>query len=708
MMRELLPSLNNLPVFYTVAVSLFLMLLIAGISLYQRVFDDSTSQQTLFWSKLVVSIPLLVLGAVWTYLGAYTLGFVALLGGTLIFFLLALACIFIYAITTWGLIRWIRNKRLGDISVIIVVVTFATIIYSYQRAYLCEPLAHSGYGFAQLCTAKLYETGTGGVVARRATARDWYRDAAHSGYASAQYWMGMHTRNVDERKEWLIKATDQGHAPAAYQMFLVLRPEDDQALEWLQFAADKDYPPALYRLGLLHSSGYLVAYDLERARELSHRAAKAGHTTSMRSLAIAYARGVIFDIDLNASGEWEQKAIAASVNEDIKKLPADERHFAQTWQTQLAQLREQATAIAANDPVAIRQLSHDILAHAKDDPAQREKGIRLLEQSAESSPDDQYIVADYYLDLNTPDKDNMEKGLGWLVKAAENDHRMALRRLIEAHKEGIYGFTADLYKAKHYSEQLFAVLEKNDVPQNNAAWFSPTWDYQDTLKQIKRIESLPLSPEKLKEKADAGDPEAQYFLAKDISFYGNDFERSQTLLKTSAQGGYPQAQYEMASRIFNHKRTKEEEHQAMVWLRDAAAEGHRGALVWLGDFYASGSKRQEIERNYYQAKVYYERAVKEVDNIVYEQKTSPTRAWHITVDSVNKKLQQIPDYIMRLDLEGLEGQSRITAINDWYEQEQATLDANMNSAADEKLSGLVTALSTLQSQRETLLNSERG
>ena len=630
------------------------------------------------------------------------------MGGSSLLLALALTPIAIYAFTTWGVIRWIRNKRFADVSVILVIVTFAGVLYTYQRAWLCEPLAHSGVGIAQICTAQLYETGKGGVIARHGTAREWYRNAAKKGVVAAQFWVGMHTRNIDERKQWLTLAANQGYVPAAYQLFLLLRPEDKQALEWLQFAVEKNYPPALYRLGLLHSNGYRVAYDLERTRKLWHRSAKAGHPAAMQALALAYARGVIFNIDLDASKMWEQKAVAASANEDLKKLPVDERHFAQTWQTQLASLRNRAKKINANDPQALRQLSHEILLSAKEDPVQHKRGILILEQAAEGDPDSQYVVANYYLSLETPAEDETKKGLIWLTKSAESGHRQALRRLIEVHKEGKFGLTPDLYKAKHYSEQLFAVLEKNDVPQNNSAWLGPSWDYQDTIKQIKRIEGLPLPIDQLKAKADAGDPEAQYDLAKDIAFYGNDFATSQTLLEASARGGFPQAQYEMSRRIRTRKRTNEEERQAIDWLIAAAQRNHRGAMVELGHLYMSGLARQQIERNYYQAKLLYERAIEDKDNIVYRQQTSPERAWHITVDSVQRRLQSIPEFMMRLDLEGLDGQHRTTAINEWYEQERNTLEEKSNLASDDELSELTKALAILRSQREVLLQTGRG
>ena len=622
--------------------------------------------------------------------------------------LLAVAPIVIYVITFWGLVRWIRHKRFGDVSIILVIITFVSVLYTFQRVWICEPLAYSGVGIAQSCTAQLYETGTGGVIARLGTAREWYRNAADKGIAEAQYWVGMDTRDIDERKKWLTHAAEQGYAPAAYQLFLLLRPENEQALEWLQYAVRKNYPPALYRLGLLHGNGYQVAYDLERTRKLWNRSAKAGHPTAMRALAIAYARGVIFEINLDASKKWEQKAISASANENLKKLQADERHFAQTWQTQLTLLRSRAKAILANDPVALREYSSEILAQAKDDPAQRVRGILILEQAAGDDPKAQYEVANYYLSLETPAINDTEKGLKWLIKAAESNHQKALQQLVNAYKKGQFGLEIDLYKAKYYSERLFAVLEENDVPQNNSAWLGPSWDYQDTIKQIKRIENLPLPINQLKTKADTGDPEAQYILAKDIAFYGNDFDKSQALLEASAHGGYPAAQYEMSRRIRTRKRTHEEEQQAIDWLIASAQSGHRGAMVELGHLYMSGLARQQIKRNYYEAKLLYERAIEGKENIVYKQQTSPERAWHITVDSVKRRLQSIPDYMMRLDLEGLHGKHRTAAINRWYEQERNALDAKSKLVSDDDLIELNKILTTLRSQREVLLQTNHG
>ena len=682
------------------------MLLVSCISYYFKARNETKYKRLFFWSKLIISIPLFSLGAVWTYIGTFILGFVALMAGSTELLLLAVVPIIIYVITFWGLIRWIRHKRFGDASVILVVLTFVSVLYTFQRVWICEPLAHSGVGIAQLCAAQLYETGKGGVIARSGTAREWYRHAAYKGIAKAQYWVGMNTRDTSERRQWFTQAADQGHAPSAFQLFLLLRPEDDQGLEWLQFAVGENYPPALYHLGLLHSNGYHVAHDVERTHKLWHRAAEAGNITSMRALAIEYARGVIFDLDLNASRMWEQKAIVASDKENLKKLSVRERHFAQTWQMQLDNLREKAEAINAKDPDALRQLSREILSSAKEDPGQHKKGIHILEQgAAEGDPESQFIVANYYLSLEASTHDDTKKGLSWLTKAAESGHQKALGRLIEAYKEGKFGLTKDLYKAKHYSEKLFSALEKENIPHNNSSWLSPTWDYEDTINQIKRIESLPLPLDELQAKADASDPEAQYYLAKDIAFYDKDYEKSQTLLNASAHGGYPQAQYELSKRTFQRKRTHEEEKQAVKWMYSAASNGHRGAMVWVGNQYMSGLARHNIERNFYEARIWLERSIEGKDDIVYRQQTSPTRGWHISVDSVKSRLQKIPDYIMRLNLVEVSKDHRTAVINEWYERELNILYKKLDEAQDDEISELNSALETLRSQHEVLLKS---
>jgi len=63
-------------------------------------------------------------------------GVAALIGGdslNLRLALLALAPIVIYVIAVWGLIRWIRNKRFANASVVIVIIISVSVTYIHQR-----------------------------------------------------------------------------------------------------------------------------------------------------------------------------------------------------------------------------------------------------------------------------------------------------------------------------------------------------------------------------------------------------------------------------------------------------------------------------------------------------------------------------------------------------------------------------------------------
>ena len=61
-----------------------------------------------------------------------------------------------------------------------------------------------------------------------------------------------------------------------------------------------------------------------------------------------------------------------------------------------------------------------------------------------------------------------------------------------------------------------------------------------------------------------------------------------------------------------------EEKQAITWFYTAANNGHRGAMVWLGKTYIFGFARHNIERNYYEARIWLERAIEGKDDIVYK------------------------------------------------------------------------------------------
>ena len=64
-MEPLLPSLHNLPVFFTVVISLLLMAGVSAIALYRQLRQQPPGPR-LTWLKGMVLLPLWVLTLIWT------------------------------------------------------------------------------------------------------------------------------------------------------------------------------------------------------------------------------------------------------------------------------------------------------------------------------------------------------------------------------------------------------------------------------------------------------------------------------------------------------------------------------------------------------------------------------------------------------------------------------------------------------------------
>ena len=154
-MREILPSP---PVVYAVVSLLLLMLVTASISVYFNARNNAASHRMLFWSKIILSVPMLLLGARLTVFVAAAFGILFLVGDStslnLKFLLLTLAPVVIYVLSVLILVRWIRNRRNANVTVIIAIITLIGCLYVFQRPWLCWPLAHLGVGSEQNCTTQ--------------------------------------------------------------------------------------------------------------------------------------------------------------------------------------------------------------------------------------------------------------------------------------------------------------------------------------------------------------------------------------------------------------------------------------------------------------------------------------------------------------------------------------------------------------------------
>ena len=639
-LRAFLPSLTNLPVFYAELVMLLLLFSVSSYALLNRLRKgplDACAAVRLR-TRLAVLLPAWVLWAIWVGLGAFWLGVAGLAGGSGLFALLGVGVVIAFLLFSVLLIYWLRGRVWADAGMVLMIATAFAVVAVKYTVWLCEPLGYSGFTAAQICTARLYADGRGGALHDPRIAMGWYRHAAEAGSRKAQFILGTTSPVRAQREHWLRQATMQGHGPSAYALYVLLGKRDEN-LEWLQLAVDQGYADAQYQLARRLISGNAVARDIPRARALLQTAAYGGSAGAMRELAIAYAGdGILFDHSDELSRQWEARALSAP--QPKKFAPADERNFVATFPSELQRTRTRYADASSGDAVAAQAIAREILAQANGDATLDAKAYGWLERAATSGASEaQFALAEYYLGQPDANAAQQEHGRHWLVTAADAGHRPALRRLIAAYKKGEWGLPRDLKKAKAYGERLFMALEADGVMPNQGPWLAPSWDYVDTLQQLKREREQYLPPEELARAAQGGDPQAQYELAREVM--RRDIDAGVALLFTAADGGFAEAQYHAARRVRNAKSTPELKRRAVGWLTAAVAQGHRGAMHDLGFVYLQGIKEIGLARDPSRARALFERALDDGGEVLYHYTGSDGHGWIITAQQVQRMLEQI-------------------------------------------------------------------
>jgi TPR repeat protein len=641
-LKVLLPSLTNLPVFYAELVLLALLFSVSSYALLLRLRGARSGVRATvrFRTRFAVLLPAWALWAVWVGFGAFWLGFAGLVAGSGLFALVALAAVIAFALFSVLLIYWLRGRAWADTAMVLMIAVALTVVVVKYPVWLCEPLGHTGFAAAQICAGRLYAEGRGGALHDPRVATGWYRWAAEAGNAEAQFMLGATIPVRRQREYWLRQATAQGYGPAAYELYVLLGQRDED-LEWLRLAVAQGHPDAQYRMARRLIGGSGVARDLPRARALLQTAASAGSAGAMRELALAYADdGILFDHSDEQSRRWESRALAASRPD--RRAPADERAFAVTFPINLQRVRARYADANGGDAAAQQAIARDILAQAHGDPTLLAKAYGWLERAAASgAADAQFAVAAYYLGLPNATAAQQDRGRRWMIAAADAGQLTALRRVIAAYKNGAFGMGRDLEKAKLYGERLFAALKADGVSANQGPWLSASWDYADTLQQLKREREQYLPPEELARAAQAGDPRAQYELAREVM--RRDVEAGVALLYAAADGGFAEAQYHAAHRVRTQKSTPENQRRAVQWLTAAVAQGHRGAMHELGMVYLQGVKGIGLERDPARARALFEQALDGGGEVLYRYTGRDGRGWIITARQVRRTLARIPE-----------------------------------------------------------------
>jgi TPR repeat protein len=641
-LKVILPSLTNLPVFYAESVLLLLLFSVSSYALLLRLRTgpSGTRPALRFRTRLAVLLPAWALWAVWVGFGAYWLGIVAFVAGSALFALLSVAVVIVFLLFSLLLVSWLRGRAWADAGMVLTIAVVLAVVAVKYTVWLCEPLGHSGFAAAQMCAGRLYAEGRGGALPDPLVATGWYRQAAEAGNAEAQFILGTTIPVRQQQEFWLRKATAQGYGPAAYALYVLLGQRNED-LAWLQLGVDQGQPDAQYRLALRLIGGNGVARDIPRARTLLQTAASAGSAGAMRELALAYATdGILFDHSDELSRQWESRARAAP--QPDRNAPVDERSFAVTFPSNLELIRTRYADANSGDPAAQEAIAREILAGANDDPTLVARAYGWLERAAANgAADAQFEVAEYYLSLPNPTGMQQDRARKWMIAAADSGHQSALRRLIAAYKKGTFGLARDLEQAKLYGERLFAALEAAGVLQNQGPWLSASWDYDDTVQQLKREREQYLPPEALAQAAKAGDPQAQYHLAREVMQH--DFDAGVALLYSAADGGFAEAQYHAANQVRHRKSTPETLRRAVGWLTASVAQGHRGAMHELGMVYLQGIKDIGLARDPARARALFKQALDGGGDVLYRYTNRNGHGWIVTAQQVQRVLERIPE-----------------------------------------------------------------
>ncbi len=318
-------------------------------------------------------------------------------------------------------------------------------------------------------------------------------------------------------------------------------------------------------------------------------------------------------------------------------------------------------------------------------------------QASESNVDSQYQLAHMLLlSGNTPEHE-LEEGRRWLVVAAERNHEQALREIIDAHEYGKYGFPVDLHKSRLFSERLLRTLAKNSNTSINRSKRQFAYYRNQSIREKIDTNVRKQSIKELTAPAEAGDANAQFQLAH-LLMINHKREESIRWREKAAENGHADAQYLEARRIMYSALQKKYADKALDYYRSASKQNHPGALAALGDIYRSGNRRMKIQKNLYVAKVYYRKTLAQTrgDTVYNHTFGSPGRTTFIPAKYIRKYLDELPDAIKRLDLEGLSPQQKETKIKDWYYHEIEQLEPGGKSADKLKL---------LNQQRDVLLKN---
>ncbi len=501
---------------------------------------------------------------------------------------------------TWSIPR--RRRR--QIIFALLVSLLIGIGYTHRLAIFIRPLALMDIAAAQYYLAMSMRDSPGAE-----SMREWLTRAAAQGHVDSAMQLSRIETSGKERLRWLRVAAESGHEEAQYRLYQILGNAKASAVErveaarWLRRSAESGYPQAQYELGRYAFDGrnrFAVGKDVIQARKLLELAAQAGSGDAMRELAWRYAQAENgFPLDLNRAADYYQQLSegyadgAFGLRKDL-----DKAGFAQQKADEYRALQQR---LDEGDPATLAEFGLQQLKSRDATAENRQQALSLLRRAAgQGDAEVQYQLGFILLNGRNGVTPDLAEGRGWWDKAARQNHVQTMQYLAKAYQSGQFGYPVDLLKANQFTEKLVSTYRDGLYGVEPDANKLRQW--QDEEKHFQRIAGLSggyLSPAELRTKAQAGDLDAQYQLARQQLLSGHQptLQEGLSWLEKAAEAGLPEAQYRLVTYYQTRDSLIRNDPQRGVRLLSEAGEaGHLRALSTLALAYEKGRYDLPVDR----------------------------------------------------------------------------------------------------------------
>ena len=509
------------------------------------------------------------------------------------------------------LLRW---SMFG--GVVLFVLAFC---WAHRVLFFIKPLAEIGFTSAQYHLARALQAHPGSEFRSDTSYHDWLIRAAEKNHMAAAMALGNFLRSAEDRQHWLAVAAEGGLAEAQYRLYLLAMKSDlrtagpQKSMKWLQSAAEGDLADAQHELGRLLSTGseiLNIAKDLETARKWWERAADNEHGRAMEALALRYTKGADGYPRDPKQGISLMMKVAEGYRLGHYGLPQN-RQMAEGIRHQADRIRSLEAMAAHGDGKALATLGRQLIQVSNPGPGVVAEGLALLEKAASQGDGGvQHELGAIFLFGRYGIPKDLERGRRWWQSAVEQKHIKTIEYVAPAYQSRRFGYPADLLKSKVLLELLVVVYRDGlygvSADQMKERYWLGELNYVDRLIKLAGGNYLPL--EDLWQKAETGNLQAQYQLARQLLVAGPQSERhkGRLWLDRAAEGGHAEAQYRLVTYYENQFHIMRDQPARGVALLTAAAEqNHLRAMGALALALEKG--RYGLAQNYQEAQIWYQK-----------------------------------------------------------------------------------------------------